>query len=81
MNVLYVGFTRAEERMYILTGKPSSKPENMGTVSDMLAFYYQQKGEWEQNKTVYSFGTSVQRKPETSDLKLPTSTFQLTTSL
>ncbi len=66
LNVLYVGFTRAEERMYVLTGKPSSKPENLGTVSDMLAFYYQQKGEWQQNKTVYTYGASTSSATENS---------------
>ncbi len=79
LNVLYVGLTRAEERMYILTGKPSAKPQNLGTVSDMLAFYYTQKGEWDTAKTIYTFGNAIPRKPETLHLKPATLNFQLTT--
>lgn len=56
LNVLYVGFTRPEERMYILADKPSRNPQNMGRISDMLAYYYQVKGEWEEGKAVYTFG-------------------------
>lgn len=62
INVLYVGFTRAEERMYIFTGRPSKSPVNMGTVSDMLCYYYQQKEEWNEAKTVYTFGTAGKRE-------------------
>lgn len=56
LNVLYVAFTRPEERMYILADKPGRNPANMGKTSDMLAYYYQVKGEWEENKKIYSFG-------------------------
>jgi ATP-dependent exoDNAse (exonuclease V) beta subunit len=62
MNVLYVAFTRPEERMYILADKPSKNPSNMGKTSDMLAYYYQEKGEWEEGKTIYSFGKEEQHK-------------------
>ncbi len=67
LNVLYVGFTRAEERMYVLTGKPTQKPENLGNVSDMLAFYYLQKGEWQEGKTIYSFGNAMPHQSITNN--------------
>ncbi|MCE3279851.1 MAG: helicase UvrD [Bacteroidetes bacterium] len=60
LNVLYVAFTRPEERMYILADKPSKNPSNFGKTSDMLAYYYQVKGEWQEGKNVYSFGKEVQ---------------------
>jgi ATP-dependent helicase/nuclease subunit A len=59
LNVMYVGFTRAEERMYVLTGKPSRNPSACMNVSDMLAYYYQSNQEWEEAKTIYTFGAAV----------------------
>ncbi len=59
LNVLYVALTRPEERLYILTGKPSKVPANLNTVSDMFAHYYQVKGEWKEDKAVYTFGAEV----------------------
>lgn len=59
LNVLYVAFTRPEERMYILADKPSKNPANVGKTSDMLAYYYQQHGLWEDDKKMYSFGERV----------------------
>ena len=56
LNVLYVGFTRAEERMYVLSGSPSKNTANFLSVSDMLAFYYQSSGTWESEKNIYVFG-------------------------
>ncbi len=59
LNVLYVGLTRAEERMYVFSGKPGKTPENMKSISDMLAYYYQNNGEWDEGKSVYTSGEEV----------------------
>lgn len=78
LNVLYVALTRPEERLYILTAKPSKNPENLGTFCDMFAHYYQMKGEWEQNKTIYAFGTEtphIRHKNSTTALNLKLETF------
>lgn len=56
LNVIYVGFTRAEERMYVLSGMPSKNPGNFSSVSDMLAYYYQSNNEWVDGKNCYTFG-------------------------
>lgn len=53
LNVLYVALTRPEERMYILTGKPSKKPEGFGTLTDLFAFYLQKKQIWEDTQMTY----------------------------
>lgn len=77
LNVLYVALTRAEERMYILSGKPGKTPEKLGTISDMLAYYYQTNNEWSESKTIYTFGEEVNHKTNTNFKQEVTSTFKL----
>jgi len=77
LNVMYVAFTRPEERMYILADKPSKNPSNMGKTSDMLAYYYQVAGEWQDGRTIYTFGEEkkhIAHKPQqqTQSFKLET---------
>lgn len=80
LNVLYVALTRPEERMYILTGKPSKTPANLNTVSDMFAHYYQQKGEWKDDQMIYTFGDAESRKIEKENVENSGfQTFQLST--
>lgn len=64
LNVLYVAFTRPEERMYILADTPGKNPANMGKTSDMLAYYYQSKGEWSEQNAIYKFGSEVKKLSE-----------------
>lgn len=66
LNVLYVGMTRPEERLYMLTGKPSKNPENLNSITDMLAWYFMQAGLWEEGKAAYEYGTIV---PHTVKIK------------
>ncbi len=75
LNVLYVALTRAEERMYVLSGKPGKTPDNLGNVSDMLAYHYQTNGEWKEEKMVYTFGE------ESKNIKLTTNNHPLTPNL
>lgn len=56
MNVLYVALTRPEERLYVLTGKPTQTPENMSNWSDLFAYYYKQQQLFQPAQYVYSFG-------------------------
>ena len=81
LNVLYVALTRPEERLYILSGKPPKSPANFSTVSDMFAHYYQMNGDWQEGKTVYTFGDETDRQkafhpkgvyPESENFKLLT---------
>ncbi len=77
LNVLYVALTRPEERLYILTSKPSKTPDNLSTLSDMFAYYYQTTGEWEDAKSLYTFGE--QKIHDTTLHRISTSNFQLST--
>jgi ATP-dependent exoDNAse (exonuclease V) beta subunit len=63
MNVLYVGFTRAESRMYVLSGQPGRNPSSFASSSDMLAYHFQMKGEWKDGQTLYSSGEKTKYIP------------------
>lgn len=79
LNVLYVALTRPEERLYILTGKPSKSPSKLNTVSDMFAHYYQMSGEWQEGKTIYTFGEEKKNQETRAKKQESTSTFKLLT--
>jgi ATP-dependent exoDNAse (exonuclease V) beta subunit len=78
LNVLYVATTRAEERLYILTGSIKKKVEELTSVTNMFVYYLQNTGHWEDMKTVYTFGNATphiaKKKSETnlSNIKLET---------
>ncbi|MBA3705324.1 MAG: UvrD-helicase domain-containing protein [Bacteroidetes bacterium] len=79
LNVLYVALTRAEERMYILTGIPSKIPDKIGNVSDMLAHYYQMKGEWKEEKMIYTYGLEIKSQESRTKNQVPTTNYELQT--
>ena len=59
INLLYVAFTRPEQRLYILSGAPSQKPESVGNVSDMLCVHLQSMELWNEHQSTYEFGTKT----------------------
>jgi ATP-dependent helicase/nuclease subunit A len=59
LNVLYVGMTRPEERLYLLSGTPSKNPDNLGSITDMLSYYFIRKEEWSPAKRVYESGAAT----------------------
>lgn len=61
INLLYVAFTRPEERLYIITGEPSKTPDNIGNVCDILCFYLRSLQLWNDTQQNYEFGKSVPR--------------------
>jgi ATP-dependent exoDNAse (exonuclease V) beta subunit len=75
LNVLYVAFTRPEERMYILGDKSGKNPANIGKMSDMLAYYYQTKGEWSDQTAIYKSGIEI--KHQADHKEVPTLNFKL----
>lgn len=77
LNVLYVGLTRAEERMYVFTGKPSKTPSNLGSASDMFAHFLDQKGEWNEAKHVYMFGIAQAHNTSSTGSKKETLNYSL----
>lgn len=59
LNVLYVALTRAEERLYIFTSKPTKTPTEIKSVNDMFAYYFQSIGAWNESELVYSIAAPV----------------------
>ncbi|MBI2271679.1 MAG: UvrD-helicase domain-containing protein [Bacteroidetes bacterium] len=59
INLLYVAFTRPEERLYIITGEPSKTPDNLGNVSDIFCFYLRSLQLWNDAQQHYGFGNSM----------------------
>ncbi|HRG39210.1 MAG TPA: UvrD-helicase domain-containing protein, partial [Bacteroidia bacterium] len=56
LNVLYVALTRAEERIYVFTGKPGKSVDSRTNVTDMFIHYLQDAGLWNESENTYSFG-------------------------
>lgn len=56
LNVLYVALTRAEERIYVFTGKPGKTVDSTTNVTDMFIHYLQDAGLWNGAGNKYTFG-------------------------
>jgi ATP-dependent exoDNAse (exonuclease V) beta subunit len=67
INVLYVALTRAEEQLYVIS--QSLKPRKDGEYPDNMASFFIKylinKGEFNEDKLEYEFGTSIRLSPET----------------
>jgi len=56
MNLLYVVMTRPEERLFILTSKPSKSSEKLQSLPSFFSWYLTDKGLWNEDQPVYSIG-------------------------
>jgi ATP-dependent exoDNAse (exonuclease V) beta subunit len=63
INLLYVVMTRAESRLYILTGNSSEKAETAKSLPDFFSGYLRMKGLWSDEKTVFEFGSKETQLP------------------
>lgn len=74
INVLYVALTRAEEQLYVISGRNiSSKGVLQDNMSTYFIKYLQFKGVYEDNKMVFEFGESERKsvaKPQTEAQQL-----------
>jgi len=64
-NVLYVAMTRPEERLYVLT----SLPKGAKKLSQFFIDYLENINEWNEDRTVYTFGKTTNHKPQTTSHK------------
>lgn len=63
LNVLYVALTRAEERIYVFTGKPGKSVDSRTNITDMFIHYLQDAGLWKESEKQYSFGEVHPHQP------------------
>ncbi len=56
INLIYVVMTRPSERLYILTEMPPKKKGNTDSIPKIIHYYLMNKGLWEEDKTLYTFG-------------------------
>lgn len=59
MNLLYVVMTRPEERLYILTRKPSGQAERKHSLPSFFASFLQEKELWNDERLIYEFGIRI----------------------
>ncbi len=59
MNMVYVAFTRASERLYVLSGKLPEKESATPSVTDLLVDFLKSIGDFNPEKTVYTFGNGT----------------------
>ena len=57
LNLLYVAMTRPEERLYILTKAPAVPKDIPDSWPLFFDYFVKSEGIWEENKSVYDFGT------------------------
>ncbi|MDY0101373.1 MAG: UvrD-helicase domain-containing protein [Lentimicrobium sp.] len=56
LNTIYVAFTRASERLYILSGKPAEKEATEPSITDLLVGFLQSKQIFKAGMNVFTFG-------------------------
>lgn len=78
LNMVYVAFTRASERLYVLSGKPKVNSDTLNSVTDMLIYFLKSAKITEDGKSIYQFGTGSppQRKSEPDSVEKVTVGFQ-----
>ena len=57
-NLLYVALTRAEEQLYIISEHKKEPKDKLKYYSHFFIDFLKTKGEWNSNKSIYSFGNS-----------------------
>ncbi len=63
VNLLYVTFTRAKDRLYIIQKYRTSKG-NANTVSSLFHLYFKKSGVYEEGKYIYEFGSASFADPD-----------------
>jgi hypothetical protein len=64
LNLLYVAFTRASERLYVYCKTPGKSQGPLSSMNAMIRHYLKRKDIWEDGKLLYEFGIPLIRVPE-----------------
>ncbi|MFH1120981.1 MAG: UvrD-helicase domain-containing protein [Bacteroidota bacterium] len=62
LNMVYVAFTRAAERLYVLSGKATEPKEEMKSVNALLREFFVKAGIYSEDRMVYVFGDGLAEK-------------------
>ncbi len=67
INVLYVALTRAEEQLFVISNKmkPNKEGNYPNNMASFFIHYLIEKGDFDENKTKYSFGNTNKISPPT----------------
>jgi ATP-dependent exoDNAse (exonuclease V) beta subunit len=64
INLLYVAFTRAEDRLYVMCRQPkANKIDNPTSFNTLLAAFLVGQGKWRESPSDYSFGSDKPPRP------------------
>ena len=72
VNLLYVTFTRAIERLYIFGQRPKKISDTPRKYYDLLASFLDYKQKWNDDQSTYEFGTKEIRSPITKSILFKT---------
>jgi len=64
LNMAYVAFTRAAERLYILAGKQAAPKDEIRSIHTLIREFLVSAGIFSEGKLVYEFGQSVKKQPK-----------------
>jgi hypothetical protein len=56
LNTIYVAFTRASERLYVLSGKPAEKESTEPSITDLLVGFLTSTGIYQPDRNIFTFG-------------------------
>lgn len=62
INLLYVTFTRAVEKLFVFTKTPKASKESPNTYNDLFRSYLEHLGVWDDNQVVYEFGENSEKQ-------------------
>jgi ATP-dependent exoDNAse (exonuclease V) beta subunit len=64
INLMYVAFTRPMEQLYVLTRFSTKNSGDSFDIPKLIKYYLEQKGCWNEEQTMYEFGSKMFYKPE-----------------
>ncbi|KAF0195199.1 MAG: UvrD/REP helicase [Bacteroidetes bacterium] len=67
LNMAYVAFTRAAERLYVLAGKQAAPGDEIRSIHTLIREFLMGAGIFSEGKLIYEFGQAVKKQPILKD--------------